>query len=163
MANETILDLDNMLDMAMDSVEAAPDFCNPPAGDYALKVADVKTEKYTPKAEAGKPVAAENSAARIRITYAVVKTIATKELPVAEGSLFSESFMYTEKGISYFKRQAMNIMNVKDLTGATMRDVLEGLKDSEFNAKVSVRLSANPAGGNYENVNVRPVHEAAAK
>ena len=162
MTNETILDLDNMMDMAMDSVEAAPDFCNPPAGDYSLKVQDVKTEKYTPKVEAGKPEPAKDSAARIRITYAVTKTIATKEMPVADGSLFSESFMYTEKGISYFKRQAMNILNVKDFTGATLKDVIDGLKDAEFNAKISVRLTANPAGGNYENVNVRPVHTTPA-
>lgn len=156
----TILDLDSMMDVEMDKIETVPDFVNPPAGLYMLTVTDVKTDKYTPKKSTENPNPKE--AARIKIFYRVDSTLECVELPVKDGSLFSESFMFTEDGLKYFKRQAMNILNVKDFEGAKLKDVFDGLKEAAFKAKLTVRKTANPAGGEYENVQVRPIHEEAA-
>ena len=159
-SSATILDLDVLMDVEMDKIETLPDFVNPPAGTYLLSVVEAKTEKYTPKVTKENPKPTE--AARLKIIYKVDQTIETVDLPVKDGSLFSESFMYTEDGLKYFKRQAMNILNVKDFEGARLKDVIDGLKDASFKAKITIRKTPNPAGGEYENVQVRPVHEVAA-
>jgi hypothetical protein len=157
----TILDLDAMMDLEMDKVEDVPDFVTPPAGSYLLKVTEAKVEKYEQKDKAD-PKAAAKDAARLKIFYEVAKTLECEGLPVKEGSLFSESFMYTEDGVKYFKKQARNILNVENFDGATLRDVINGLKDAEFKAQITIVKSPNPQGGSYENVRVRPVHEVAA-
>lgn len=157
MSEQTILDLDAMLDIEMDKVETLPDYVTPPPGIYLLKVEEAAVKEYTIKAKDNKPAGKGN---RLNITYSVVKTIETTDLPVKDGSLFSESFMATEDGIKFFKKQAMNIMNVTDLTGARMKDVLDGLKDIEFKSKITIRKTPDGSGGHYENVQVRPVHEA---
>jgi hypothetical protein len=157
MADNTILDLDALLETNMDNVETLPDFVNPPAGVYMLKVEAAEVEKYKNKEQ--------KDQARLKIRYVTQSTIEladSKELPVKDGSLFSESFMATEEGIKYFKRQALNIMNVDDAAGATLKDLMQGLIGTEFKAKISIRRTPNPAGGTYENVQVRPVWEAAA-
>ena len=156
MANETILDLDAMMDIEMDKVETLPDYVTPPAGIYILKVEEAKVEKYKDKEK--------KERSRIKLIYSVQKTqeIGENDLPVKDGSLFSEQFTGTEDGIKFFKRQAMNIMNVADLSGARMKDVMDGLKDMEFKAKITIRKTKNDQGGEYENVNVRPFHEATA-
>jgi len=70
--------------------------------------------------------------------------------------------MFTEDGLKYFKKQARNILNVEDFKGASFKDVLEGVKGAEFLAAITIRKTPNPSGGEYENVQVRPVHPAAA-
>jgi hypothetical protein len=160
MSNDTILDLDAMMDIEMDKVETLPDFVTPPDGAYTLRVAEAKIEKYKTKAKDNNP-AKEGS--RIRIQYVTEKTHElekSSDLPVKDGSMFSESFMGTEEGLKYFKRQAINILNVKDLEGAKMKDVLDGLKDIVFKAKVTTVKTDDGKGGQYENVRIRPVHEA---
>lgn len=160
----TILDLDSMMDIQMNAVETLPDFVNPPAGNYDLGITDCKIEKYTPKKSTENPNPTE--AARIKLFYGVEATLALgdpKDLPVKDGSLFSESFMATEDGLKYFKRQAMNIMNVTDLDGASLKDVMEGLKGQKFRAAITVvKTPGKDQGSSYENVRVRPIHEAAA-
>lgn len=156
----TILDLDTMMDISMDEVETLPDFVTPPAGLYELKVEKSEVDEYTPKVSKENPN--PKKATRIKILYSVVQTLETNDTPVKDGALFSESFMGTSEGLKFFKRQAMNIMNVSDASGATLKDMMEGLKDTPFKAKITIRKTANPAGGEYENVQVRPIHEAAA-
>lgn len=156
----TILDLDSMLDIEMDKVETLPDFVTPPAGLYELEVTEAKTEKYLPKKSTDNPNPKETL--RLKIFYKVVETLESVDLPVKNGSLFSESFQATEEGIKFFKRQALNILNVKDFEGAKLKDVMDGLKEAVFKAKITIRKSANPAGGEYENVQVRPIHDAPA-
>lgn len=162
MSETTILDLDAMMDMEMDKVETLPDFINPPAGTYMLSVNDCKFEKYTTKPKDGKK---PEDLARFKIVYTVDKTLEvgnSADLPVKDGSLFTESFMATEDGLKYFKRQAMNIMNVSDLAGATVKDVIDGLKGNAFKAAITIQKTpGKEAGTTYENVRVRPVHEAA--
>lgn len=163
-SSATILDLDNMLDIEMDKVETLPDYVTPPAGVYMLSVSDCDIEKYKQKANKEKGRNQEQEASRIRLTYVVDKTIevGANDLPVKDGSLFSETFMGTEEGLKFFKKQAMNILNVSDMSGARLKDIIDGLKGQSFKARITIRKTANPAGGEYENVQVRPHHEAAA-
>lgn len=160
--HQTILDLDELMDMEMDKVETLPDFITPPAGNYILSIPDAKIEKYQQKAKEGRQ---SQQATRIKIFYAVEKTLElsnNKDLPVKDGSLFTDSFMGTEEGLKYFKRQAMNILNVTDLEGARLKDILEGLKDQSFPAKITIRTTTEN-GQNFENAQVRPMHGEAAK
>lgn len=157
-APATLLDLDALMDAEMDKVETLPDFVTPPAGSYILSVQEAKIEAFESKAKDNKPAMKGN---RIRVTYTVEKTLETSEMPVKDGSLFSESFMGTEEGLKYFKRAAMNILNVTDLSGARLKDILDGLKGQQFKCKITIRKSDDGKGGQYENVQIRPVHEAA--
>lgn len=160
----TILDLDAMMDMAMDSIEAAPDFITPPPGTYMLKAESAKVKEYVPKPSKDNPN--PKKATRINVQYSVLQTfdVVGNEPPVKDGALFSESFMGTSEGVTYFKRQAMNIMNVDEesLKGVSLKEVLDGLGGIEFKAKITIRKSAKEGGGEYENIQVRPIHEEVA-
>lgn len=155
----TILDLDAMMDIKMDEVETLPDFVIPPAGNYTLKVKEAKIEKYKSKSEPG----AQKS--RIRVTYIIMATkeVAAGNLPVADGSMFSETFMGTEDGIKYFKKAAMGALNVSSFEGASIKDVIDGLADAEFEARVTVKSTTDAATKQvYENVSVRAVNAPAS-
>jgi len=156
MSNDTILDLDSLLDSSLNTVKDVPDFVQPPAGIYQLKVQSAKSEQYDKKDKDDKTKTSK--ALRLRISYEILTTHETKEMPVSDGSLFSESFMATEDGLGYFKNQAKKIFNVKDLGDAKIRDILESLVGQEFKAAITVRKT-----GEYENVSVRPVHETPAE
>lgn len=155
MSNDTILDIDSLLDSNLASTEDVPDFVTPPAGSYMLSIKEAKTEKFESKPKDGKPAI---KGLRLKVFYVVDQTIDTKELPVADGSLFSESWMANEDGLKYFKKQAKAILNVKDLGDTSIRDILEGLSGVQFKAAISIRKS-----GEFENVQVRPVHETPAE
>lgn len=156
MSNDTILDLDNILDGNLAQTEDVPDYVNPPAGLYQLKLLDAKLEKFTLKKKAGVRDSDQQSA-RIKFQYEIVEVLDTKELPPAAGSLFSESFMANEDGLKYFKKQAKAILNVADFGDTSIRDILDGLKDAEFKAAISIRKS-----GEFENTVVRPMHDTPA-
>jgi hypothetical protein len=147
-----------MMDIKMDEVETLPDFVSPPAGNYTLKVKDAKIEKYSSKAE---PTVNKQ---RIRVNYTVVATkeVAAGNVPVADGSMFSETFMATEDGIKYFKKAAMGILGVNNFEGASMKDVIDGLTDVEFEARITVKSTKDAAGQVYENINVRALNAATA-
>ncbi len=156
----TILDLDNMLDESLDSVPDMPDFQNPPDGLYRLKTMSAKIEQYTSKAKDGKP---EQKGTRIRLTTSVLKTVEIKpgELPVPDGTLFSETFQGTEEGLGYFKARAIKVLNVEDLKGVALRDILSGLADAEYDAKITIKVSKTDTG-TFENLNVRVIPPVAA-
>ena len=159
----TILDLDTMMDMAMDSIETLPDFVTPPAGTYNLGINKAFIEEYQTKQTATEKA---KKSTRIKILYAVDSTIelSSNEQPVKDGALFSEQFMGTSEGLKYFKRQAMNILNVEEesLKGVSLKEILAGLMDVHFKARITIKKSAKEGGGEYENVQVRPVHETPA-
>lgn len=149
--NATILDLDAMLDSSLDAIPEAPDYQNPPPGLYLLVVEDAAVDSYKDKEQ--------NEKARLKITYKVGATIETKEIPVADGTLFTETFTATEQGLSFFKKQAKNILNVSSLDGVPMREVLSSLKGVEFKASLTTSTTKNSTTGQvYENVRIRPQH-----
>lgn len=150
MTNETILDIDALLDTDLDSVESLPDYITPPAGSYVLKVANVEAEKYTAKDKVKK--------SRLRVTYSIVETVESEEPPMPDGSLFSENYQLSEDGVKYFKKAAMNILNIKDFGKATIREVMDGLKGTEFKALITLKKTEAESGKVYENVNIRAIH-----
>jgi hypothetical protein len=156
----TILDLDSLLDESLDSVPDMPDFQNPPDGLYDLKSTKCAIEQYTTKAKDGKPA---TSGTRIRLTTSVLKTIEIKagELPVPDGTLFSETFQGTEEGLGYFKARAIKCLNVADLKGVALRDILTEMSEVEYQAKITTKVSKTDTG-TFENLNVRVIPPAAA-
>jgi len=154
----TILDLDAMMDIKMDEVETLPDFVTPPAGNYTLKVKEAKIEKYKSKAEP------DVQKQRIRLSYIIMATkeVAAGSIPVADGSMFSETFMATEDGIKFFKKAAMGALNVTSFEGASIKDVIDGLADAEFDARITIRSTTDPLTKQvFENVSVRAVNAPA--
>jgi len=154
------LDLGAMMEDSLDSIPDAPDFSNPPAGEYRLLCKEAKIDKYETKKEPG--VAKQ----RLKILYAIEQTVsvAGNEPPVPDGSMFSETFQATEQGLSYFKKRIKEIMNASDLSGVTLGDMMETVKGQSFDARITIRKSENPNDKEnpYENVQIRVIPPKAA-
>lgn len=152
----TILDLDNIMDMDMGAVEAAPDFANLSKGVYRLRC--IKAETYKREAKGDKA-----ARAGFRITHELVDTKESEELAYPNGSLVSENFQATEDGLKYFKKRAMNMLNVKSLDGASLKDVLDSLIGVEADTVVTVRKTQSEDGSKtYENASYRSLHSEPA-
>ena len=152
----TILDIDALLDSTLDSVPDMPDYLNPPTGNYTLSVIEAEIKAGKPADPAKKQAA---KAARLVITYKVDSTIETDGIPVPDGTLFTEGFQGTEDGIAFFKKQAKKLLNVEDLSGVTIRDILEALKGVQNLSAMLKNTTTQSEDGKreYENVNVRPI------
>lgn len=150
MAN-TILDIDSILDNTLDSTPDVPDYVTPPDGNYLLDINDALIEKFKGK---------ESEGLRIKLTFAVAATVELAkdtELPVADGSLFNMTYQATEDGLAYFKKDAKKLMNVADVNGVSIRDILSNLKDVKgMPAQIKIRKSTGAQGQQYENVQVTP-------
>lgn len=153
----TLLDLDAILDGNLADVADVPDYVTPPEGTYQLSIADVTLDDSGKDAEGNKRIVIIN-------TIKVESTIEAKGMPVADGSLFTERFQYSEDGLKYFKRFAKNVLNVGDLADVSLRDIFASLKDSGvFNAVITHAVSKGKDGKDYTNTRMRPVHEAPAQ
>ena len=151
----TILDIDALLDSTLDAVPDMPDYLNPPTGNYVLSITEAEIKAGKPADPAKKQAA---KAPRIVITYRVDSTVETDGVPVPDQTLFTEGFQGTEDGVAFFKKQAKKLLNVEDLSGVTIRDILEALKGVQnFNAMLKNVVSQGEGGKEYENVNVRPI------
>lgn len=157
----TLLDLDSVLGASIDGVEDAPEFVTPPAGAYQLGVQVAKAEKYK---TTNRETMEEEERVRIRIVYQVQKTVelanAADDQPVADGSLFSEQFMTNPEGLSYFKRQAKNILGEENIKGVSIGEILAELGNGHsFLAEVRIKKTkgkdASGAAKVFENVQVR--------
>lgn len=154
MNTKTILDLDAMLDMDVGSIETKPDYVTPSKGVYSLKIVSAGIKSDEDKEG--------NVRNRIVIENAIMDTHESDEPPYPAGSMFSERFTATEDGLGYFKKQAMKILNVKDMQGATVRDIFEALTNTEYKAAITLRKSKGENGQEYTNVNIRPLHDTPA-
>lgn len=153
---KTILSLDDIMDMDLGNVVTPPDYVSPSKGTYQLKVTDAGVKE-------GKDKDGEKKL-NIFIEYAIEETVESDEPPFPNGSLFNERFTATEDGMGYFKKQAMKILNVKDLNGVTNREIFEGLKDAPpFGAAITTKITKGANGNDYTNINVRPLHETPAQ
>lgn len=155
MADNTILDLESILDTNMEAVETLPDYVTPGKSILDIKVHDTEIKKSIDK-ETG----ADKRA--IVLTYEIIATVESEEPAFPDGSRFTERFQATEDGLKYFKKQAMKLLNVSDLTGATLRDILEGLKGTEVRVAVTQRTAKGKDGKDYTNINIRPLHDNPA-
>jgi len=151
MAENTVLDLENMLEENLDSIPNAPDYVTPPSGEYTLSVKDAMIDKYTTKKEP------DEQKQRLKIIYSIVETLstATKEEPVPNESLFSEQFQATTDGLSYFKKRITGIMNVENVAGVSLSDMMDSVKGMTFKARLSVKKTKGTDGTEYENVQIR--------
>lgn len=156
------LDLGAMMEQTLDDIPDAPDFVTPPAGEYQLMLKEAKIETYTAKAK-GEDEGGERQ--RLKILYTIVETMAVSgnEPPVPNESMFSETFQGTKQGLSYFKTRLKNIMNVSDLNGVSLGDMMDSAKGTIFHAKISIRKTPKEGspGEFYENVNIKVVPPAA--
>lgn len=140
---EVLLDVDDVLGAKIDDVEEAPEFVNPPDGDYKLAIKDAKIEKYK---TTDKETKAEVEKTRLKIFYSVAETIElanAEEEPVSNGSLFTEQFMTNAQGLSYFKRQAKNILGEDNIKGCTIGQILEALSEGTALVTANVRLKVS--------------------
>ena len=152
-ANNTLLDLDAMMNESLDTIPDAPDFVTPPAGEYRLSCKDAAIDKYTTKDEPDVPKQ------RLKLTYSIIETLSTanNEPPVPDGSIFTETFQATEQGLGYFKKRIKEIMNAGDVQGVTLGDMMNSVKGQEFSARLTIKKSTNN-GKTYENINLRVVN-----
>jgi len=160
-ANEVLIDLDNLDSIDLATVEAAPEFIEPPAGRYKLGL-QAKVEEYEKdeKDDEGDKTGEKVKAKRIRFTYDIQEVLELKDkkelLPV-EGSLFSESFTVTPEGLRFFKTRAEAILG--ELGNAKISEVVTELNTGvSITADVKLRLTdGTDAEGNkrkYTNINV---------
>lgn len=157
-SNATILDLDAMMDQDMGSVETLPEFVTPSKGLYVLSIKDAGLET---KDQKNKETGEVEKKSRFRILWEIVSSKETEEPPFPDGSLFQTSYQATDEGLKFFKRDAMKFLNVKDLTGAKLRDVFDGLKEIKgMNAAITVTQteSSTKPGTVYTNINIRALH-----
>lgn len=163
MADEqmTLLDMDSILGQSLDDTPDAPEFINDiPAGNYILTITKAGVERYE-SADKDGVEGEKTQKMRIRLVYSVLKTVELSdptETPVPDGSLFSETFMTNEQGMSFFKRQAKNVLGADNLLGVPVKDILAELQnDKSIQAKVQTRESKG-SGANaskvYKNVQV---------
>lgn len=153
MTDKTLLDLESMLEETLDNIPDAPDYVTPPAGEYILEVKDSAVDKYSTKKEP------DVEKQRLKNTYSIVETLstATKEEPVPDGSIFTETFQATTDGLSYFKKRIASIMNVADVQGVSLADMMDSIKGATFKARISIKKSKGVDGTEYENVQIRVV------
>lgn len=159
----TILDLDAMLDTKASSIETLPDYMNPGAGIYAMTVKECATKDFEVKdPETKKPTGSK--AKNITLTYSIDETlsIADGELPVPNGTLYSERFQPTEQGLEFFKKRVMGITGESEegLADATIGEMMGSLAGIQNKVKVTIRKTKGDNGETYENVNLQFVREA---
>lgn len=155
MSNETMLDLDNLMDETLDNVEDLPDYVEPSTGIYSLSVGECKLETFTRRGKDGQPD--EPNQVRIRLTYKIeaIEELESGGYPVPEGSLFSDTFMFNDMGKAIFKKMAKSILNADDVDGVPFRELFDALNSVEpFRAMITSKKK-----GEYTNITVRPLHD----
>lgn len=157
-SNQVTLDLGAMMDESLDGIPEAPDYANPPAGEYRLETKNAEVDNYESKKEPG------IKKQRLKITYAIMETraVAGNEPPMPDGTLFTETFQATEQGLGYFKKRIREIMNASDLAGVSLRDMMDSVKGSTFDCRITIRKTKDDSGKEFENVQIRVVPPAAS-
>jgi hypothetical protein len=149
------IDLDNFSDISMDTVEAAPEFIEPPNGRYRLGVT-AKTEEYEKDGDIKK---------RIRFIYSIqhVEELVDKDALIpADGSMFSENFSVTADGLKYFKTRAMAILG--NLGKSTIGEVINALNADGVSFLADTKLKNTKSKDadtgevkTFTNVNIRVI------
>jgi len=149
----TLLDLESMADDSLDDYQEAPDFINPPAGDYRFKTVGGKITKF------------ENDdgteSQSLQITIAVVETlelVSDEEPPVPDGSLFTIRFQGTEDGVKIFKREMRKIAGVADSKGMSINSAFDMLSlEVKFSGRISYRSYKGRAGDIRQSLALRVI------
>lgn len=156
-------DLDALMDGTLAEVEAAPDYVNPPTGQYNVSIVEVKMEQFEKNVygDDRKPTGEKEDAVRIRLTRSVdsiIELADAKSIPPADGSLYSENFMYDDKGLARFKRDAAKWLGYdsSELDQLSLRDLFLVLEESEPKACL-IKTTENDAGFMNSNTTVLAV------
>lgn len=130
----TLLDLESLADESLEDIAEAPEYINPPAGDYILR--SVSGEIRTYKEDDG------TTKQSIRVVIAVKEALelVSDEPPVPEGSLFSLSFQGTKEGLGAFKRELRKMTGLEVLQPMTLNEYFQMLEtELEFRGRISYR------------------------
>ena len=134
MAKTTVLlDLEDMSDEVLDDIQEAPDYIDPPAGDYKVRTVSGKISKF--ENDEGEIIQS------IQVTLAVEKTlelVSDEEPPVPDGSLFIMRFQGTTDGIAIFKREIKKMADLESTKGMTISSAFELMESGlVFSARIS--------------------------
>lgn len=161
----TMLNLEELLGQSMAAVEAAPDYVTLETGVYTLEVADTGIKKQ--KRDMSKPENKDKEPEFVQLThtYKVVEVHQTEgnALPVAVGSLTTDTWMYGETGLSYLKARTIAIAEAsgtpkEDIEGLSLGEMLEGVKTLQFKVSVTkTERSDAPGRFNTRFSNISPV------
>lgn len=153
----TLLNLDDLLGQSLESVEAAPEFVQLENGVYTLTVSEAKAEKKASKDKA------KGDYILLTLQYKVEEVVEQEGTPIKVGSLTSESFMFTEQGLPYFKGRIAQIAvanngSEEDVNGLSVKEALEAVKGMSF--KVNAKQSKNGDRVNVRLQNIRAADSA---
>ena len=130
----TLLDLEALADESLEDIAEAPEFINPPAGDYTLRSVSGEIKSFEQEDGTTKQ--------SIRIVIAVKEALelVADEPPVPEGSLFSLSFQGTKEGVGAFKRELRKMTGEDSLPAMTLNEYFGMLESEiEFSGRISYR------------------------
>lgn len=135
-----MLNLDEMLDADLSAVEAAPNFITPENSVCILEVTDAKAEKKTrtnPKPDEDKEYVV------LKLTYGIDSVIEQAEgtIPMQPGSLFSDQYQFSDKGLPHFKSRAQAIAaangeDPEEVGQAKVSQILAALVGMKFKAAI---------------------------
>lgn len=152
MSNDTLLDLDSILEESVDNTTSAPDFVEPPNGKYKLSVKSVKLRQDEKKNKETGVMEKKASISAIIVVEDTVE-IVDGEVPVPNGSIFSQRWQWTDDGKSYFKSFAEKVLGVEACKGASWKQIMEELPNKHsFNARVTVKKDDK-----YTNINLNDI------
>lgn len=164
--SDALVDIDAMLDGNLANVEAAPDYVTPPSGVALVKVAKVEAELFQKivRDEQGKDTGAKEDAVRIRLTRSIEEYSEYSEdnaTPVNAGSLYSDTYLYEEKGLGMFKRDAAAILGVDsvELNDYSLRDIFEALGDTEAKPCIIKTTTTKRGENEYTNTKTTVISE----
>lgn len=161
----SILNLEEMLGESMQEVEAAPNYVTLETGSYILVVKDTDAKKMKAKDEEkakkeGKPT----EFVQLQHLYEVEEVLSTEgnAMPVAAGSLTTDTWQFTEQGKPYFKSRTVDIAVANGEDGEAIGalsagDMLQGVKGMRFKCTATkTPRSDNPAFFNVRISNISP-------
>lgn len=130
----TLLDLESLADESLEDIAEAPEYINPPAGDYILR--SVSGEIRTYEEDDG----TTRQSVRVVIAVKEALELVSDEPPVPEGSLFSLSFQGTKEGLGAFKRELRKMTGLEVLQPMTLNEYFGMLEtELEFQGRISYR------------------------
>ena len=130
----TLLDLESLADESLEDIAEAPEYINPPAGDYILR--SVSGEIRTYEEDDG----TTRQSVRVVIAVKEALELVSDEPPVPEGSLFSLSFQGTKEGLGAFKRELRKMTGLEVLQPMTLNEYFGMLEtELEFRGRISYR------------------------
>ena len=130
----TLLDLESLADESLEDIAEAPEYINPPAGDYILR--SVSGEIRTYEEDDG----TTRQSVRVVIAVKEALELVSDEPPVPEGSLFSLSFQGTKEGLGAFKRELRKMTGEESLPAMTLNEYFQMLEtELEFRGRISYR------------------------